>query len=53
MSERDFAADKANYSFYIDEKNKAYGTVSYSFNHEDHVDTVTIKRDITTNLKGN
>ncbi|MDA1918202.1 sensor histidine kinase [Bacillus cereus group sp. BcHK140] len=51
MNERDFAADKANYSFYIDEKNKAYGTVSYAFNHEDHVDTVTIKREITTNLK--
>ncbi len=51
MNKRDFAVDKANYSFYIDEKNKAYGTVSYTFNHEDHVDTVTIKRDITTNLK--
>ncbi|MBJ8109026.1 HAMP domain-containing histidine kinase [Bacillus cereus group sp. N6] len=51
MNKRDLAADKANYSFYIDEKNKAYGTVSYSFNHEDHIDTISIKRDITTNLK--
>ncbi|PFB64360.1 sensor histidine kinase [Bacillus cereus] len=51
LNERDPSAGKANYGFYMDEKNKAYGTVSYAFHHEDHIDTVTIKRDITSSLK--
>ncbi|MGM2632433.1 sensor histidine kinase [Bacillus cereus group sp. Bce040] len=51
MKTLDSSADKASYTFYFDEKNKAYGIVSYSFKHEGHMDTITIKRDITTNLK--
>ncbi|MCU5076927.1 HAMP domain-containing histidine kinase [Bacillus cereus] len=51
MNKLDSSANQASYSFYFDEKNKAYGVVSYSFEHENHVDRVTIKRDITKNLK--
>ncbi|ARO21389.1 two-component sensor histidine kinase (plasmid) [Bacillus tropicus] len=51
MKKMDSAAENAQYNFYLDEQNKAYGIVSYSFKHENHVDVVTIKRDITTNLK--
>ncbi|HDR4736888.1 TPA: HAMP domain-containing histidine kinase [Bacillus cereus] len=51
MNKLDSSAKQASYSFYSDEKNKAYGIVSYSFKHENHVDKITLKRDITTNLK--
>ncbi len=51
MKTLDDSADNAYYSFYFDEQNKAYGVVSYTFKHEDHVDAITIKRDITPNLK--
>ncbi|PFP65228.1 two-component sensor histidine kinase [Bacillus cereus] len=51
MKKIDSDADGASYGFYFDEKNKAYGTVSYSFKHENHMDVITIKRDITSNLK--
>lgn len=51
MNKIDVTAERVDYGFYFDEKNKAYGTVYYSFKHEDHVDTITIKRDITKNLK--
>ncbi|MED2164113.1 sensor histidine kinase, partial [Bacillus thuringiensis] len=51
MKTLDSSADNAEYNFYFDEQNKAYGVVSYYFKHENHFDMVTIKRDITTNLK--
>ncbi|MGQ4672308.1 sensor histidine kinase (plasmid) [Bacillus toyonensis] len=51
MKSLDATADKDSYSFYIDEKNKAYGEILHSFKHKGHYDTIIIKKDITTNLK--
>ena len=51
MRSLDATADKDSYSFYIDEKNKAYGEILHSFKHKGHYDTIIIKKDITPNLK--
>ncbi|MES9681704.1 HAMP domain-containing sensor histidine kinase [Gottfriedia acidiceleris] len=42
-----YSASKANFSFYIDNNKKAYGVVSYSFPHQNHYDTIKMKRELT------